>query len=73
LKETVRAVETKPGSTEAREEQERKELFELIREFQESSGAAEPDEVMREVLEAQQAVRIGKAYRCRDNLKGWGS
>ena len=42
-------------------QQERKELFDLIREFQESSGDADPDEVMRDVLEAQQAVRAGKA------------
>jgi hypothetical protein len=38
---------------------EHKELFDLIREFQASSGAADPDEVMWEVLEAQQAVRAG--------------
>lgn len=48
------------SSTEAREKQERKELFDLIREFQESSGDADPDEVMRDVLEAQQAVRAGR-------------
>jgi prevent-host-death family protein len=38
----------------------RKEFFDLIREFQETSGAADPDEVMRDVLEAQQAVRSEK-------------
>ncbi|MGD2050710.1 MAG: type II toxin-antitoxin system Phd/YefM family antitoxin [Chloroflexota bacterium] len=37
--------------------QQRQEFFDLIREFQESSGENDPDEVMREVLEAQQAVR----------------
>ena len=36
---------------------QRKELFKLIKQFQEASGEADPDEVMREVLEAQQAVR----------------
>ena len=36
---------------------QRKELFALIAQFQEASGEADPDEVMQEVLEAQQAVR----------------
>lgn len=36
---------------------QRKEFFDLIREFQEASGEANPDEVMQDVLEAQQAVR----------------
>lgn len=36
---------------------QRKELFDLIRQFQAASGAAEADEVMQEVLEAQQAIR----------------
>ncbi len=36
---------------------QRKELFTLIKQFQEASGEADPDEVMREVLAAQQAVR----------------
>ena len=36
---------------------QRKELFELIKQFQEASGDADPDEVMQDVLEAQQAVR----------------
>jgi prevent-host-death family protein len=35
----------------------RKELFDLIRDFQEASGEADPEQVMLEVLEAQQAVR----------------
>jgi prevent-host-death family protein len=38
----------------------RKEFFDLIREFQETSGAADPEEVMQDVLEAQQAVRAQK-------------
>ncbi len=36
---------------------QRKELFTLIKQFQEASGEADPDEVMQDVLEAQQAVR----------------
>ena len=36
---------------------QRKEFFDLIRNFQEASGEADPDEVMQDVLEAQQAVR----------------
>lgn len=36
---------------------QRKELFSLIKQFQEASGEADPDEVMQEVLAAQQAVR----------------
>jgi prevent-host-death family protein len=37
--------------------QQRLDFFNLIREFQESSGENDPEEIMREVLEAQQAVR----------------
>ena len=40
--------------------QQRREFFDLIREFQESSGENDPDELMQDVLEAQQAVRHGK-------------
>ena len=36
---------------------EREELFDLIRGVQAENADADPDEVMREVLEAQQAVR----------------
>jgi prevent-host-death family protein len=36
---------------------QRKELFTLIKQFQEASGEADPDEVMQDVLEAQQALR----------------
>lgn len=36
---------------------QRKEFFDLIRQFQEASGEADSDEVMQDVLEAQQAVR----------------
>lgn len=36
----------------------RRELFDLIRKFQDTSGAADPEEVMQDVLEAQQAVRM---------------
>lgn len=35
----------------------RKELFAVMKQFQEASGEADPDEVMKDVLEAQQAVR----------------
>lgn len=35
----------------------RKELFAVMNQFQEASGEADPDGVMQEVLEAQQAVR----------------
>jgi hypothetical protein len=38
-------------------QEERKEIFELIEQFQQASGEADPDEVMQDVLEAQQAVR----------------
>jgi len=41
--------------------QERQEFFDLIKAFQESSGSNDPDEVMAEVLEAQQAVRGGSS------------
>ncbi|MEW5985910.1 MAG: hypothetical protein AB1791_04690 [Chloroflexota bacterium] len=37
--------------------QQRQELFDLVRQFQQASGIGDPDEVMREVLEAQQIVR----------------
>ena len=37
--------------------QRRKEFFDLVREFQGASGESDPDEVMQEVLQAQQAVR----------------
>ena len=37
--------------------QQRQEFFDLIREFQESSGENDPTEVMQDVLEAQQALR----------------
>lgn len=37
--------------------QQRQEFVALIRKFQESSIPGDPDEIMREVLEAQQAVR----------------
>jgi prevent-host-death family protein len=40
---------------------EREELFAIIREVQLSNPTAEPDEVMREVLEAQQDVRRAPA------------
>lgn len=36
---------------------ERREFFDLIREVQSANPNADPDEVMRDVLEAQQAVR----------------
>ncbi|VAW30945.1 hypothetical protein MNBD_CHLOROFLEXI01-56 [hydrothermal vent metagenome] len=39
---------------------ERMEFFDLIKEFQNASGDADPNEVMRDVLEAQQAIRSGK-------------
>jgi hypothetical protein len=53
-------IEKDKGSnyrSEKPKRQERQEFFDLIREFQESSEANNPDEVMSEVLEAQQAVR----------------
>jgi prevent-host-death family protein len=37
--------------------QQRKRLFSLIQEVQSANPDADPDEVMRDVLEAQQAVR----------------
>ena len=36
---------------------QREELFETIRKIQEANKDADPEEVMRDVLEAQQAVR----------------
>ena len=38
--------------------QERKELFDLIREVQAANPDADPEEVMQDVLEAQQAIRV---------------
>lgn len=40
---------------------EREELFALIREMQAANAAADPHEVLQEVLEAQQAVRRASA------------
>ena len=37
--------------------QQREEFVALIRKFQESSVPGDPDDIMREVLEAQQAIR----------------
>lgn len=37
--------------------QRREEFIALIRKFQESSVPGDPDDIMREVLEAQQAIR----------------
>jgi hypothetical protein len=37
--------------------QEREELFGVIREIQAANADADPDQVMKEVLEAQQSVR----------------
>jgi len=36
---------------------QRKELFDVIRKIQEANRGADPDEVMQNVLQAQQAVR----------------
>jgi prevent-host-death family protein len=36
---------------------QRKELFDAIRKIQEANRGADPDEVMQDVLQAQQAVR----------------
>lgn len=36
---------------------QREELFETIRKIQEANKDADPEEVMRDVLEAQQAIR----------------
>jgi len=41
--------------------QQRKQLFELIREVQAANPGADPEEVMQDVLEAQQAVRAQKS------------
>lgn len=43
--------------------QRRREFFELLQKFQTSSGDVDPDEVLREVLEAQQAVRSQSSNR----------
>ena len=40
---------------------ERQELFNVIREIRERNQEADPDEVMQEVLKAQQAVRQARA------------
>ena len=40
---------------------EREKLFEVIRSVQAANKGADPNEVMREVLEAQQSVRQGAA------------
>ncbi|MGQ9553775.1 MAG: type II toxin-antitoxin system Phd/YefM family antitoxin [Anaerolineae bacterium] len=36
---------------------ERRQLFEVIRQVQEANRDADPDEVLRDVLQAQQAIR----------------
>ena len=38
-------------------EDERKALFETIRKIQQANASADPDQVMEDVLQAQQAVR----------------
>jgi len=38
-------------------QQEREEFISLIRKFQASSEPGDPDEILREVIEAQQAIR----------------
>ena len=40
---------------------EREELFDVIRKIQAANADADPDQVMQEVLEAQQAVRQARA------------
>ncbi len=42
---------------------ERKALFDAIRQIQEANKDADPEQVMRDVLEAQQAVRRSSARR----------
>ena len=39
---------------------QREQLFEAIRKIQEANQDAEPDQVMEDVLEAQQAIRSSK-------------
>ena len=49
---------------EARErKREREELFEVIRSVQRENADAEPEEVMKEILKAQQAVRHDRDSR----------
>ena len=50
-----------PISLYRRWQHERQELFNVIREIRRRNQEADPDEVMQEVLEAQQAVRVAKA------------
>ncbi|GEM_PF-1577878 len=46
-----------PMEVYRRWKQEREELFGVIREIQAANADADPDQVMREVLDAQQSVR----------------
>ena len=46
-----------PMEVYRRWKQEREELFGVIREIQAANADADPDQVMKEVLEAQQSVR----------------
>ncbi len=57
LKNGEPAAAVVPVSVYERYERERQEMFDLIRSVQARNVDADPDEIMREVLEAQQAVR----------------
>lgn len=46
-----------PVQVYERWKKQRQKLFDIIREVQRANPEADPDEVMRDVLEAQQAVR----------------
>ena len=50
-----------PLSVYANWKRSRERFFEVVRQIQEANRDADPDEVMRDVLEAQQAVRAEMA------------
>ena len=53
------AVAIVPISIYEQWKREQEELFELIASFQKSSGDNDPDEIMAQVLAAQQTIREG--------------
>ena len=61
LKRGEPAAAIVPMDVYKRWQKERERLFDVIREIQEQSQGADPDEVMAEVLQAQQEIRRERA------------
>jgi prevent-host-death family protein len=61
LKRGEPAAAIVPMDVYRRWQEERERLFDVIREIQEQNQGADPDEVMAEVLQAQQEIRREKA------------